>query len=123
MTAPMRTEVRIDRDLMRQMVLMQVQQMNMNTGEMTVAAYDLTERAARNLSEQLSDYNPNMRRNRDMEQRYESVMAELRSCGNQLEEVRNHNNTLSNTNDELQRQVRWLERELRDANQERRAAG
>jgi hypothetical protein len=81
----------------------------------------LDERNAKFLAEQLSDFNPRMRRMESMQREYDDTRNELRSVANQLEEVRSHNNTLQTHNEELLRQIRWLERELRDANQERRA--
>jgi hypothetical protein len=121
-TQPPRTEVRIDRDFARSMLMMSVQQMDMNTGETRAHTFEMDERAARHLAEQLNDFNPTLRRHRETEQAHSEARAELRNIVNQLEEVRSHNTTLMDVNTEQARQIRWLERELRDANQERRAA-
>jgi len=82
----------------------------------------LDERAARQLAEQLAEFNPDTRRLQRTREQLDQSQSEMRSMLNQLEEVRNHNATLVRTNQEQQRQVRWLERELRDANVERREA-
>ena len=90
--------------------------------EVPSTPFFLDERYARHLAEQLSDFNPQVRRANELRREYDDARNEVRSLANQLEEVRNHNNTLQNMNDEAQRQIRWLERELRDANRERREA-
>lgn len=81
----------------------------------------LDERAARVLAEQLGEFHPEMRRLARTREQLDASQNELRSLSNQLEEIRNHNLTLVRTNQEQQRQCRWLERELRDANRERRS--
>lgn len=81
----------------------------------------LDERFARTLSEQLQEFHPEHRRINQYREQRDTAQNELRSSYNQLEEVRGHNTTLVRVNEEQQRQIRWLERELRDANVERRA--
>lgn len=82
----------------------------------------IDEPGARDLAEMLGEFHPEMRRLQRTREQLDSSQNEVRSLMNQLEEVRSHNNTLVRVNEEQQRQIRWLERELRDSNQERRAA-
>ena len=85
--------------------------------------FRLSSDSAEQLVEQLRDFNPQARRAQQYREQRDQAQSELRSLSNQLSEIRNHNETLVRTNEEQQRQIRWLERELRDANQERRAQG
>lgn len=80
----------------------------------------LDDRAAESLSQALSAHNIYRRRYEMEMQNHNDTRNELRSLANQLDEVRSHRDTLNEQARFLRRQVAWLERELRDANRERR---
>lgn len=80
----------------------------------------IDERVARDLATQLGEFHPEMRRMERMREQLDNAQNEVRSLMNQLEECREHKTTLVRVNEEQQRQIRWLERELRDSNRDRR---
>jgi hypothetical protein len=84
------------------------------------APFYLDERAAEMLVESLEPCTGRRNERREMDRRYEEARMELRNVANQLQEVRDHRDTLAEQATFLRRQVAWLERELRDANRERR---
>jgi hypothetical protein len=136
---PMATQITVERDFARSGVNLHIRQVGGNRYEerynviaditwraltpgedVRANPFWIDERGARQLAEQLGDFNPQIRRAQETSRMHDEARSELRSVANQLQEVQAHNETLIRVNEEQQRQIRWLERELRDANQERR---